>query len=208
MAEPAVAQARPGYQLWNPNREKPEAKATKSVVVFLLVAAAILIAVVTFGGWTRLEGGSLILIAVIALFALFAFKAARWGRGVLPMAAGIGIVMLIFAALAAPAWFDRDKSGLSSPALNESLLGLVTIILIPVLALLIVVALIAFGQNWNVEEERPMPGHPEYDVEEAQVAPGGPPTITSPSTRPAAQDGLGQDAGGGIRDEGDNTRDW
>jgi len=37
----AVGEARPGYELWRPNREKPEAITTKYVIVLLLLASAI-----------------------------------------------------------------------------------------------------------------------------------------------------------------------
>jgi hypothetical protein len=79
---------------------------------------------------------------------------ARWNRGVLPVAAALAIVLLIFAAIAGPAWFERDKEGFADPALDASLLGLVTLLLVPVQALLIVTAMQAFRQAWNVEVER------------------------------------------------------
>ena len=37
MAGPNVAQARPGYELWRPNREKAESQRMKSLVAFVLV---------------------------------------------------------------------------------------------------------------------------------------------------------------------------
>ena len=43
-------------------------------------------------------------------------------------------------------------------ALPEDLLGLLTIVVIPVQILLIVVAMVAFNQEWHVEEERPVGG--------------------------------------------------
>ena len=42
--------------LVHPNRDKPEAKATRAVVVLLLVTSAALILIVTIGGWTELQG--------------------------------------------------------------------------------------------------------------------------------------------------------
>ena len=35
----------------HPNRDKPESKATKAAVVFLLLTSAALIAIVLIGGW-------------------------------------------------------------------------------------------------------------------------------------------------------------
>ena len=46
-------------------------------------------------------------------------------------------MLLIFAAVSAPAWFDRDKTGFTDPALDESILGLLTALLVPVQLLLI-----------------------------------------------------------------------
>ena len=46
------------------------------------------------------------------------------------------------------------KDGLTSPALPEELLGLLTLLLVPVQVILIAVAMVAFNQDWHVEEER------------------------------------------------------
>jgi hypothetical protein len=37
----------------HPNRDKPEAKATKAAVILLLVTSAAITAIITFGGWSR-----------------------------------------------------------------------------------------------------------------------------------------------------------
>ena len=55
----------------------------------------------------------------------------RWNRGVLPVAAALAIILAIFAAIAAPDWFARDKPGLDPPPLPEDLLGLLTLIVVP-----------------------------------------------------------------------------
>jgi hypothetical protein len=68
--------------------------------------------------------------------------------------------MLIFAALAAPGWFARTGNGFESPALPEALLGFFTLVLVPIQVILIAVSMIAFNQQWHVEEERPV-GQPE-----------------------------------------------
>ena len=154
---------RPGYELWRPNREKPETKTTKAIISFVLLVSAGLLVVITLGGWTRLEGSTVAVVTLIwaALYLVFAFLvAARWQRGVLPVASALAIILAIFAAIAAPAWFARDKGGLSSPALPEDFLGLLTILVIPIQLLLITVAMVGFNQNWHVEEERPVGGVP------------------------------------------------
>lgn len=154
--------ARPGYELWRPNRQKAESKTTKALVAFVLLISAGLIAVITLGGWERLQGSAVIAMSLLwaGLYVLFAYLVARWNRGVLPVASALAVVLAIFAAVAAPAWFDRARDGLSSPALPEDLLGLLTLLLVPVQILLVIVAMIAFNQDWHVEEERPTGGAP------------------------------------------------
>ncbi len=151
---------RPGYELWRPNREKNESKATKVLVAIVLLASAALLLIITLGGWERLQGGTVgaLSIAWAALYILFAILVIRWNRGVLPVASALAILMLIFAAVSAPGWFARDKDGLTSPAIPEELIGLLVVIVIPVQLLLIAVAMYGFNQNWHVEEERPIGG--------------------------------------------------
>jgi hypothetical protein len=147
---------RPGYELWRPNREKPEAKSARALVIFLLLVTAGIAFVIILGGWTRLEGVKVLTILYAAVYVLFAFLVARWNRGVLPVASALAIILAIFAGIAAPAWFDRDKPGLSGPALPDELLGLLCLLLVPVQVILIAVAMVAFNQDWHVEEERPI----------------------------------------------------
>ena len=151
-------EAREGYVIEHPNREKAASKATKAIVVLLLLVTAGLMIVISIGGWAALEGAKPVQIAYILLFLLFAFMIARWNRGLLPVTAALSIILLIFAAVSAPAWFDRDKTGFTSPALPEDLLGLLTFILVPVQILLIAFAMRGFTQAWNVEVERPADG--------------------------------------------------
>ena len=138
----------------HPNRRKVASRVTKALVVLLLLVSAALILVVTIGGWDVLEGAKALQIAYVGLDVLMAFLVARWNRGVLPVAAALAIVMLIFAAIAGPQWFERDKEGFAQPALDASVLGLVTLLIVPVQALLILASMQAFRQAWNVEVER------------------------------------------------------
>jgi hypothetical protein len=166
---------RPGYELWRPNREKAETKTTKAIVSFILLVSAGLLVIITIGGWTRLEGASVAIATLVwaGLYVLFAFLVARWNRGVLPVASALAIILAIFAAVAAPAWFARDKPGLSGPALPDDLLGLLTILVIPIQLLLITVAMVGFNQEWHVEEERPVGGVP-MPGEDEDAGPGEP----------------------------------
>lgn len=138
----------------HPNREKASSKATRAVVILLLLASAGLFLVVTIGGWSALVGAQALQVFYIAVYLLMAFYVARWNRGVLPVAAALAIIMLIFAAVATPAWFDRDHEGFRDPALPSALLGTITAIIVPVQALLIAFAMRGFQQAWNVEVER------------------------------------------------------
>ncbi|HEY3020971.1 MAG TPA: hypothetical protein VGJ32_12305 [Solirubrobacteraceae bacterium] len=152
--------------LEHPNREKASSKATKAIVILLLLASVGLMLVVCVGGWKALEGAKAILIAYMAIYLILAFYCARWNRGVLPLAAAFAIILLIFAAIAGPEWFARDKNGFTNPTLDESILGLITLLLIPVEFLLIAFAMRGFSQDWHVEVERPAEGRARYDEDD------------------------------------------
>lgn len=134
-----------------PNRDLPESKQTMAIVAFLLVVSALLIAIITIGGWDKLQGAKPVNIFYVLVYLLFAYYTTRWNRGVLPVVSALSVILVIFCAVAAPAWFARDKDGFDSPPLPESLLGLLTLSLIPVALLLIVFAMRGFQQHWNVE---------------------------------------------------------
>jgi hypothetical protein len=138
----------------HPNREVASSKATRAVVIFLLLVSAALVAIVTVGGWSTLQGAKGLQVAYIVLYLVMAYYVARWNRGVLPVAAALAIILLIFAAVSGPAWFDRDKTGFDDPALDSGLLGLITLLIVPVQLLLIAFAMRGFTQEWNVEVER------------------------------------------------------
>jgi FtsH-binding integral membrane protein len=135
----------------HPNRELPESKQTRAIVTFLLVVTAVLVLIVTVGGWSRLEGAKAVPIAYVVIFLLFAYYTSRWNRGVLPVASALAIFLIIFAGLAALAWFDRDKTGFDDPALGAGLLGVLCLLLIPLSVLLIAFAMRGFRQGWNIE---------------------------------------------------------
>ena len=139
----------------HPNRKKAASKLTRLIVVLLLLVSAFLVAIVTVGGWDVLQGAKALQVAYIVVYVVIAFFVLRWSRGVLPLAAALAIVLLIFAAVSAPGWFDRDKPGFSDPAIDEGILGLITALIVPVQLLLIAFAMSGFRQAWNVEVERP-----------------------------------------------------
>ncbi len=139
--------------LHHPNRDKAESKATRAVVILLLLTSALLIAVVTFGGWSQLQGAQMISIFYVIIYVVMAYFVTKWNRGVLPVAAGLAILFAVVAAVAGPAWFERDKAGFDNPTLEPSILGLLTLILVPVQLLLVAFAMRGFQQQWSVEVE-------------------------------------------------------
>jgi hypothetical protein len=143
----------PAVQIHHPNRDKPESKATKAAVTLLLLTSAGLTAVITLGGWEALQGAEAGAIAYIIIYLVMAYYVTRWNRGVLPVAAALAVLFMVIAIVAAPGWFARDKAGFDDPALEPGILGLLTLILIPVQLLLIAFALRGFNQEWNVEIE-------------------------------------------------------
>jgi lysylphosphatidylglycerol synthetase-like protein (DUF2156 family) len=142
--------------IYHPNQEKASSKATKAIVVLLLLVSAGLTLLITAGGWANLQGAQIIAIFFILVFLVMSYFVANWYRGVLPLAAGLSIILGVFAAIAAfgsGSWFDRSKSGYNHDGLPPDLVGLLNVILIPVLILLIVFAMRAFAQKWNIEIE-------------------------------------------------------
>ena len=121
----------------------------------LLLSAAVAL-IIILGGWSKLEGGKNFALAYVVIYLLLAWRVANWSRGVLPVAAALAMILAIFCVLAAPGWFERAKDGLTSPALPEEVLGLLTVAMIPVQIVLVALAIVAFNQDWHVEEERPI----------------------------------------------------
>jgi presenilin-like A22 family membrane protease len=150
----AAEEGQPGVIITHPNRDKPVVQATRVTVILLLLVSAALVLIVTVGGWSVLEGAIPVQIGYIVIYLLLAFFAARWNRGVLPVSAALAVLLGIFALVAGPSWFDRDKSGFIQPTLNAGLLGLLTLLIVPIQMLLVAFAMRGFNQGWNVELER------------------------------------------------------
>ena len=160
----AVGEVRPGYELWHPNRERAEVVTTRVVIVLLMAATAAIAALITITGFSLLSGGSgmgIVCFVWAALYAFFAFMAARWSRGVLPITAAFSMILAIFCAVGIDSWFARDKSGFDEALLPSSLIGLLVIVLVLLQLALIVLTLYGFNQDWHVEEERPRVGSGE-----------------------------------------------
>ncbi len=119
-----------------------------------------------------MQGAKPLAIAYVLLCLVFAYYAAKWNRGVLPVAAGMAVLFGVIALVAAPGWFERDKAGFSTSMLDPSLLGLLTVLVIPMQLVLVLVLSIAFRQEWNVE------------IEAAEGSNGGPPPRTGGTPDP------------------------
>jgi hypothetical protein len=143
-----------GAVIHHPNRETTTSRATRAVVIVLLLVSAVVMLAVAVGGWDAIEGAKALHIAFIVLYVGMAVLVARWSRGVLPLAAAVAVLLLIFAAVSVPGWYARDQDGFSDPALASDLLGLLTALLVPLQLLLVAVAMRGFRQHWNVEVER------------------------------------------------------
>jgi hypothetical protein len=143
----------PGVKVTHPNRDKPVVQATRATVIVLLLVSAGLVAIVTIGGWSVLSGMIPVTIGYVLVYITLAYYAGRWNRGVLPVAAALAVLLMIFAAVAGPGWFNRDKSGFAQPTIDSGILGLLTLLIVPVQILLVAFAMRGFQQGWNVELE-------------------------------------------------------
>jgi hypothetical protein len=173
----------PGYTVIYPNRDKPASVTTKAVVVILMLVSVALALIVTIGGWSKLQGLKPVNFVWCLAYLIIAYYIwARWSRGLLPIVAALAILLLTMAViagtgLAGTSWFDRSQAGFGaahtifgSKGLTPDELGLVTVLLIPVQALLIAVAMVGFSQGWNVELEVP-----KDEAERRRRRPGAPP---------------------------------
>ena len=159
----------PGYSVVFPNREKASSKLMKALVTLILLVSVGLLLIVTIGGWSQLEGMKPLNFFWCIAYLIIAFYIfARWSRGMLPIAAGLAVLLLMVSLVAGlgltgTSWFDRSHAGFA-PAqslfggngLSADTLGTVTLLIVPVQLLLIIFSLQAFAQGWNVEQEVPI----------------------------------------------------
>ena len=149
-------------------------------VVALLLGSAAMMLIVGLGGWGLLVGAKFLLLVFEIAYIAFAYYVSRWNRGVLPVVAGLAVILAVFALVAGPDWFARDKDGFSSATLPSALLGTITLALIPAQMLLVVVSMWAFNQKWNVEEEI-HPDDPDWPANRVPPsAEPGPPAPAAP----------------------------
>jgi presenilin-like A22 family membrane protease len=141
----------------HPNRDKAVVQATRATVILLMLGTAFLVAIVTIGGWAVLQAAKPIEIAYVLIYITMAVLAIRWNRGVLPVSAVLAVLLGIFALVAAPGWFNRDKTGFEQPAIHAGILGVLTLLIVPLQVLLVAFAMRGFSQGWNVEVHRRIP---------------------------------------------------
>jgi presenilin-like A22 family membrane protease len=173
MSKQSGSDPQQGVFITHPNRDKSVVQATRATVIFLMLVSAALVLIITIGGAKVLEGSGPVVIQVlfVVLYFVLAFYAARWNRGVLPVAAALAVLLATFALVAAPSWFNRDKAGFAQPAINAGVLGVLTLLLIPVQILLIAFAMRGFSQGWNVELEQRAPRTDPGDYGDASPHP-------------------------------------
>jgi hypothetical protein len=143
-----------GVVITHPNRDKTVVQSTRLVVILLLLVTIALLLLNTIGGWKVLQGALPVQLGFIVVYILMVVSAIRWSRGVLPLAAALGVLLAIFALVGASSWFERNEAGFAHPLLNAGFIGVVTLLIIPVQMLLVAFSMRGFNQGWNVEVER------------------------------------------------------
>jgi len=136
-----------------PNRKRAASKIAKYLTVLLLLISTALVLIVTVGGWEALQGAKAVQISYMVLYLVCAAFILRWRSGVLPVVAALAMILLIFAAIAGPEWFDRNKEGFEDTSIAPELLGTITLLLVPVQVLLIASSMTGFSQKWQTEVE-------------------------------------------------------
>jgi len=160
-------QVRPGYVVTYPNRQLTSSRTTKAAVVAILLASVALMLAVTVGGWSQLQGLTAVNFAWCIAYLLIAAYVWRWARGLLPIAAGLAVLLLTISVIASTgfagtSWFDRARPGYAAAhslfggvGLGANTLGILTLLIAPLQVLLVVFAMGGFAQRWNVEYEVP-----------------------------------------------------
>ena len=156
-----------GHVVTYPNREKRSSRTTRVLVALVLGLSALLMLLVTIGGWSKLAGLEPVNLIWCGVYLVFAFYVMRWARGLLPIAIGLAALMFVFAVIADTAtagvsWSDRSAPGYApvhtlfgGGGLSPGTLSALTVVIAISQALLIAAALYGFTQRWNIEYEVP-----------------------------------------------------
>lgn len=159
----------PGHTVVYPNRDKPASRTTKAIIVLIALISVVLMLIVTIGGWSKLQGMKPVnFVWCIAYLIIAYYVGTRWARGLLPILSALAILLLIMSVVAGvgaagTSWFDRSNYGFAGAqtlfggaGLSPDFLGLITLLIAPVQALLIFFSMTGFAQGWNVELEVPI----------------------------------------------------
>ncbi len=139
----------------HPNRDSSSARGMRALTVAALLASAILMLIITIGGWDALSGAIPLTFAIIIITLFFAYRVSQWGSGALPVAAGLATASGLFAAVSIQTWFNRDDDAFSQPMIDEQLIGVLVVAYTILQVAVIVICLRAFSQQWQVELEVP-----------------------------------------------------
>jgi hypothetical protein len=177
----------PGYVVVYPNREKSSSHVTKAIITVIMLVSVALMLIITIGGWSKLQGLKPVNFVWILAYLIMAFYIfTRWARGLLPITAGLAILLLMISVIAGvgaagTSWFDRSHSGFAGAqslfggaGLSSDFLGLLTLLIAPVQVFLIFFAMLGFSQGWNVELEVPIEEAKRRGYTPAQTGPQGP----------------------------------
>ncbi len=150
-----------------PNREKASSKTMRAVVILTIAISTALMVLISLLGWDMFQQARTFQLIFIAINVIFVVQILRWSRGVLPMAAGLATIVAIFGGVSVSSWWARDSPGYSDAALSGTL-GTLTLLMVIVQVAVIVFAIAAFTQNWQIEVE----SHHHHDDDEPLRHPG------------------------------------
>lgn len=150
-----------------PNREKASSKTMRAVVILTIAISTGLMALISLLGWDMFQQARTFQLIFMAINVIFIIQILRWSRGVLPMAAGLATIVAIFGGVSVSSWWARDSAGYNDAALSGTL-GTLTLLMVIVQGVVIVLAIAAFTQNWQIEVE----SHHHHDEDEPLRRPG------------------------------------
>lgn len=139
----------------------------RAVVILTIAVSTGLMALISLLGWDMFQQARTFQLIFMAVNVIFIIQILRWSRGVLPMAAGLATIVAIFGGVSVSSWWARDSAGYNDAALSGTL-GTLTLLMVVVQGVVIVLAIAAFTQNWQIEVE----SHHHHDDDEPLRHPG------------------------------------
>lgn len=150
-----------------PNREKASSKTMRAVVILTIAISTAIMVLISLLGWDMFQQARAFQLIFVAINVIFMIQIFRWSRGVLPMAAGMATIIAIFGGVSVSSWWARDSAGYNDAALSGTL-GTLTLLMVIVQGVVVVLAIAAFTQNWQIEVE----SHHHHDEDEPLRRPG------------------------------------